>query len=318
MGTMTDYASPQAAPPQPPDEIARGLFERGRAIAATRPLATDTLLAAVLLALSTVWLVGSPYGGPRAAIVQTALIAMVAIRRFWPTGTFLLACGIGFAQWLLGFPLLGDGALLISLYTVAVHDSRIRAALAACALEAGALMAALKWEPAGTTPRSVLFLTATVVAALFAGLTVASGSRYLTWMDERARRLTVERDQQAAIAAAAERTRIARDLHDIVSHSLSVVITLADAAAVVSRSDPGREAMAEVSETGRQALTDMRAMLGVLRTDDRPPDLAPQPGVPQLSVLLERVRATGLAVDFGTEGAPFPVGAAAGLTVYRI
>jgi signal transduction histidine kinase len=137
-------------------------------------------------------------------------------------------------------------------------------------------------------------------------------------MDERARRLAIERDQQATIAAAAERTRIARELHDIVSHSLSVVITLADAAVVVSRSDPDREVMAEVSQAGRQALTDMRAMLGVLRTDEGPADLAPQPGVPELRVLLERVRATGLAVDFDEVGAPFPIGAAAGLTVYRI
>jgi signal transduction histidine kinase len=76
--------------------------------------------------------------------------------------------------------------------------------------------------------------------------------------------------------------------------------------------------MAEVSQAGRQALSDMRAMLGVLRTDDRPAELAPQPGVPELSVLLERVRATGLAVDFDVVGAPFPIGAAAGLTVYRI
>jgi signal transduction histidine kinase len=97
-----------------------------------------------------------------------------------------------------------------------------------------------------------------------------------------------------------------------------VVITLADAAAVVSRSDPGREAMAEVSEAGRQALTDMRAMLGVLRTDDPPADLAPQPGIAQLDVLLERVRATGLAVRLDIEGTPFPLGAAAGLTAYRI
>ena len=137
-------------------------------------------------------------------------------------------------------------------------------------------------------------------------------------MDERARRLAVERDQQAAIAAAAERTRIARELHDIVSHSLSVVITLADAAAVVSRSDPGREAMAEVSEAGRQALSDMRAMLGVLRTDEPPAGLAPQPGVPELGGLIERVRATGLAVDLDIEGTPFPLSATAGLTVYRI
>ena len=94
------------------------------------------------------------------------------------------------------------------------------------------------------------------------------------------------------IAAAAERTRIARELHDIVSHSLSVVITLADAAAVVSRADPARgaEAMTEVSEVGRLALTDMRAMLGVLRTDGRrPPELAPQPGIGDL----QRPRRTG-------------------------
>jgi signal transduction histidine kinase len=228
--------------------------------------------------------------------VQTVLVAAVAARRAWPSGIFLLVCAVAFGQWLLGFPLIGDGALLIALYTVAAHESRIRTLLAAGLLEAGAVMATLKWEPAGTTLRSLLFLSATVVAALFAGLAAASGSRYLAWMDERARRLAVERDQQATIAAAAERTRIARELHDIVSHSLSVVITLADAAAVVSRSGPGREAITEASEAGRRALSDMRAMLGVLRTDDPPAGPAPLPGVSQLGALAERVRATGLAV----------------------
>jgi signal transduction histidine kinase len=318
MGIMTDLSGPQWSSLQPPEEITGDLFGRGRDIVRTHPLATDALLAAVLLALSTVWLAGAGFAEPQAAVVQTALVATVAVRRSWPTGVFLLACAIAFAQWLLGFPLLGDGALLICLYTVAAHESRIRAVLAAVLLEAGVVMAALKWDPAGTIPRSLLFLSGTVVAALFAGLAAASGSRYLAWMDERARRLAVERDQQAAIAAAGERTRIARELHDIVSHSLSVVITLADAAAVVSRSDPGREAMAEVSEAGRQALSDMRAMLGVLRTDDPPADLAPQPGIAQLNVLLERIRATGLAVRLDIEGTPFPLGAAAGLTAYRI
>jgi signal transduction histidine kinase len=318
MAITTNFASPQWTSLQPPEEITSGMFGRGREIVRGHPLATDALLAAVLLALSTVWLAGSAFATPRDAIVQTALVATVAIRRIWPSGVFLAACAMAFAQWLLGFPLIGDGALLICLYTVAAHESRIRAGLAAALLEVGVVMAALKWHPAGSPLRSLLFLTATVVAALFAGLAAASGSRYLAWMDERARRLAVERDQQATIAAAAERTRIARELHDIVSHSLSVVITLADAAAVVSRSDPGREAMAEVSEAGRQALSDMRAMLGVLRTDDPPADLAPQPGVPQLGGLIERVRATGLAVDFEIEGTPFPLGAAAGLTAYRI
>ena len=104
------------------------------------------------------------------------------------------------------------------------------------------------------------------------------------------------------------------------SHSLSVVITLADAAAVVGRADPDRgvEAMAEVSEVGRSALSDMRAMFGVLRENEPPPELEPQPGVAGLGALAERIRATGLAVDLVIEGAPFPLGAAAGLTVYRI
>ena len=318
MGTMTEYTSRGPTSLQPPEDITGGLFGWGRTMVRSYPLATDALLAAALLGLSTFWLAGSPFADVRAAVVQTALIATVAVRRRQPSIVFLLASAIAFAQWLMGFPLLGDGALLIGLYTVAAHEPRIRALAAAGLLEAGVIMAAVKWEPAGSVTHSLLFLTATVIAALFAGLTVASGSRYLSWMDERARRLAVERDQQATIATAAERTRIARELHDIVSHSLTVVITLADAAAVVSRSDPDREVMAEVSQAGRQALTDMRAMLGVLRTDDRPADLAPQPGVPELSVLLDRVRATGLAVDFDAVGAPFPIGAAAGLTVYRI
>ena len=326
MGTLTRLpATPPLALPawpkeQPPDEITRGLFGRGRRVMRTHPLASDALLAALLLAPSSVWLAWSGFTGYRPALVQTVLIAALVVRRLYPTAVFLLVSAIAFAQWLLGFPLFGDAALLVALYTVAAHQSRIRALLAAGLLEAGAVMAAVKWLPAGTPQRSLLFLSATVVAALFAGLTAASGSRYLAWMDERARRLETERDQQAAIAAAAERTRIARELHDIVSHSLSVVITLADAAAVVSRVDPARgvEAMTEASEVGRQALTDMRVMLGVLRTDEPAATLAPQPGIGDLGALVERFRATGLPVDLAIQGTSFPLGAAAELTAYRI
>ena len=326
MGTLTRLpATPPPAVPawpkeQPPDEITRGLFSRGRRVMRTHPLASDALLAALLLAPSSVWLAWSGFTGYRPALVQTVLIAALVARRLYPSAVFLLVSAIAFAQWLLGFPLFGDAALLVALYTVAAHQSRIRALLAAGVLEAGAVMAAVKWVPAGTPQRSLLFLSATVVAALFAGLTVASGSRYLAWMDERARRLETERDQQAVIAAAAERTRIARELHDIVSHSLSVVITLADAAAVVSRVDPARgvEAMTEASEVGRQALTDMRVMLGVLRTDEPAATLAPQPGIGDLGALVERFRATGLPVDLAIQGTSFPLGAAAELTAYRI
>jgi signal transduction histidine kinase len=312
-----------ALPPtgqQPPDDITRGLFSSGRRVVRTHPLATDALLAVVLLVLSTEWLAGSGIASLRAVVIQTVLVAAIVVRRIWPAAVFLFISAVAFGHWLLGFPLFGDAVVLVALYTVAAHQSRIRALLAAALAELGAVMAALKWDPAGTPQRSLLFLTATVVAALFAGLAAASGSRYLDWMDERARRLEIERDQQAEIAAAAERTRIARELHDIVSHSLSVVITLADAAAIVGRADPDRgvEAMTEVSEVGRRALADMRAMLGVLRTDEPSSALAPQPGVAELGALVDRVQATGLSVDLVVEGAAFPLGAAAELTVYRI
>ena len=317
---MTQPPGMQRTTLQPPDEITHGLFGRGRHLVRTHPVATDALLAVVLLALSTIWLAGSKFAGFHAAILQAAIVLAIAARRRWPSSIFLLMCALAFVQWLLGFPLLGDAALLVGLYTVAAHQSWLRTLVATALLEAGAVMAAIQWRPAGTMPRSLLFLTATVVAALFAGLTAASGSRYLAWMDERARRLAVERDQQAVIATAAERTRIAQELHDIVSHSLSVVITLADAAAVVGRTDPerGAEAMNEVSEVGRRALSDMRAMLGVLRTDEPPAGLAPQPGVDQLGALVDRIRSTGLDVDLAVEGTPFHLGAAAELTVYRI
>jgi signal transduction histidine kinase len=317
--------------PRPPEDIARSLFVIGRRVSRRHPLLADTLLALAILAFATLWLSRSPFASPRAALVQAALIAPVAVRRVRPTSVFACLCAIALAQWLLGFPLIGDVALLVGLYTVAVHQSRARAIAAAAVLEAGAVMATFRWQLAGTPERSFFFITAMVVAAFFAGLTVASGSRYLAWLDERARRLETERDQQAVIAASGERTRIARELHDVVSHSLSVVVTLADAAVLVTRSDPerGAEAMAEVSEVGRHALTDMRAMLGVLRSQEQPggPDrpggqqeaiLQPQPGVAQLGALAEGVRATGLDVGLAVEGRRFALGAAAELTVYRI
>ena len=279
----------------------------------------DSLLAAALLLLSTWWLIGSRFAEAQAVVVQAALIAPLAARRAYPSAVFVVVSAVAFGQWLLGYPLIGDVAVLVALYTVAAHQARGRAIVAGALLEVGVIMAAVRWMPAGSLLRSFVFLTATVVAALFAGLTVASGSRYLDWMEERARRLEVERDQQAVIAAAAERTRIARELHDIVSHTLSVVITLADAAALVSRADPerGTEAMAEVSELGRNALTDMRAMFGLLRTEE-PLELSPPPGAAQLGALVEHVRSTGLDVQVDVIGDAFALGPAAELTVYRI
>ena len=140
------------------------------------------------------------------------------------------------------------------------------------------------------------------------------------WLAERAERLEIERDHQASLGAAAERARIAREMHDIVAHSLSVVVTLADAASVVSATDPTRatEAMRQVSAVGRQALTDMRSLIGVLRTETANAELAPAPSLDRLDDLVNRVRATGLDVTVELSGKPFALGEGVELTLYRI
>jgi hypothetical protein len=103
----------RACPPgAPPDEITRGLFGLGRRLTRTHPLAGDALLAAVLLGLCSAWLSWSSWAGYRAAIVQTALIAALIFRRRHPSAVFVATSAIAFVQWLLGFPLLGDVALV--------------------------------------------------------------------------------------------------------------------------------------------------------------------------------------------------------------
>jgi signal transduction histidine kinase len=145
---------------------------------------------------------------------------------------------------------------------------------------------------------------------------------YYTNLEDRAARLEAERDAQAQIAAAAERARIARELHDVVAHNVSVMVVQADGASYALGSDPdrARQALAAISATGRQALAEMRRMLGVLRRDEdgTEPGRAPLPGIGQLGELLEQARATGLAVSFTVEGVPQPLPDGAALAAYRI
>ncbi|MFF2075498.1 sensor histidine kinase [Kitasatospora sp. NPDC058162] len=143
---------------------------------------------------------------------------------------------------------------------------------------------------------------------------------YLTELEDRAARLERERDAQAKVAVAAERARIARELHDVVAHNVSVMIVQADGAAYVLDNSPqqAKEALGTIASTGRQALVEMRRLLGVLRTADTAEEYVPQPGVEELPDLLEQVRTAGLAVDYATSGHPRELPRGVELTVYRI
>ena len=136
-----------------------------------------------------------------------------------------------------------------------------------------------------------------VVVAWTWGTTVRIRRDYVDGLKERARQLEREKESQARIVAAAERARIAREIHDIVSHSLSVVVVMAEGASLKARTEPERaeQAMLTVRDTGRNALAEMRRMLDVLR-DGEPGSHAPQPGIAQLGPLIEESRASGFTV----------------------
>nr|WP_229858283.1 histidine kinase [Streptomyces poonensis] len=163
--------------------------------------------------------------------------------------------------------------------------------------------------------------TFTLTALL--GIAVRSRKEYTDSLVDRARRLEVERDQQAQLAAAAERARIAREMHDIIGHNLSVITTLADGGAYAARKSPDRgvQALEAIGTTSRQALSELRRLLGVLRegegTSDSP-TRAPQPGLADLASLVESVRSTGLQVSLTVKGTAPAQSAGRQLTVYRV
>ncbi|HEY9328195.1 MAG TPA: histidine kinase [Streptomyces sp.] len=158
--------------------------------------------------------------------------------------------------------------------------------------------------------------------AALVGIVVRTRKEYTEALVDRANRLELERDQQAQLAAAAERTRIAREMHDIIGHNLSVITGLADGGAYAAAKSPERAAQAldAIGTTSRQALSELRRLLGVLRDHPDRADRTPQPTLDDIDALLEGVRNAGLPVHLNHRGTPPPIPLTAGrqLTVYRV
>jgi signal transduction histidine kinase len=292
----------------------------------------DTTLATGLFLICSGWFVFARVS-PHNLWFVAGLTLPLIFRRKAPIVVFLVVALVALVQWTTVTSLLADASLLAALYTVTTECDWLAVVVATLILEIGVILATARWTPVGNYFKSLIFLTAMVSASVLAGVVVRALRRQMGWLVERAHRLEIERDQQSFLAAAAERARIAREMHDVVSHNIQVMVTLADAATVAQRTDPARasEAMADVSGTGRQALRDMRRLLGLLREGETTADagtigatqserdaLAPQPGVNELGALAQRVRSTGLDVILENAGQPFPLSGAAGLTVYRI
>lgn len=295
------------------------------------PTGVDSFWAVVLLGMTVAAAAGVPGdAGDRwgVLVIGALLSVVVALRRRMPERMLLLTAGLGVAQLVADvevFP--SDFAMLVIIYTVAAHDgprwaSRFALVGGACA----ATLATVRWPLEETGTGGLIFftvvMTAPFVLAWVLGDSIRTRRAYFAQLEERATRLEKEREAQAKVAVAAERARIARELHDVVAHNVSVMVVQADGAAYVldTAPDQARQALTTISGTGRQALAEMRRLLGVLRTSDAPEsgEYVPQPDVEQIEELVEQVRRAGLTVDFKVEGTPRPLPSGVELTAYRI
>ncbi|MFI9827850.1 sensor histidine kinase [Streptomyces sp. NPDC051913] len=264
-----------------------------------------------------------------AAIIPVILLLclVIALRRRMPEKMLLLAVAIGVVQLLTDVSTTpGDFAFLVIVYTVAATGARWASRLALAMGLSAACVAHLRWwnHDASALANAALIVFQTVPFALawVLGDSVRTRRAYFAQLEERASRLEKEREAQAKVAVAAERARIARELHDVVAHNVSVMVVQADGAAYVldAAPDQARKALETISSTGRQALAEMRRLLGVLRTGEHQEvgEYVPQPDVEQIDDLVEQCRTSGLPVDFKVEGTPRPLPSGVELTAYRI
>ncbi|MGW5875281.1 sensor histidine kinase [Nocardiopsis terrae] len=256
------------------------------------------------------------------ALVSGLLLPLVVRRRF-PVGVFAAAVPVAALRSVLGAGglFLGGFAVIVSMYTVAAY-CRPRWALAALATAELGLLAMIAHSPYTDWGDWNAFASYTFLIMLcwVTGLYTNIRRSYLLGLEERAEWLERAREDRTRAAIAEERARIARELHDVVAHNVSVIVVQADGAAYTIGSDPerARGALETISETGRTALAEMRGILGVLRDGGDEEGYAPRPGLEQLDQLAVQARRAGLPVEFTVSGTARPVPAGVGLAGYRV
>jgi signal transduction histidine kinase len=258
-------------------------------------------------------------------LLDIALILPLVLRRRAPVLTFTVICLLLLGQAMLfSTPRYGDVALLIALHAVAAYGPlwAVWASLGTGIL--GAAIAGVRWadaiQDAGEVIGYFVPLTALVLAAWMLGYLARTRRAYVAGLEERAAQLERDAAQQAQIATAAERARIAREMHDVVAHSLSVMVVQADGALYAAPKHPevALETLRTISETGRSSLTEMRKLLGVLRDDRGELPMGPAPRGADIPQLVDQLRGSGLTIELNVLGALDRLDPATGLTTYRI
>jgi signal transduction histidine kinase len=262
------------------------------------------------------------------ALVLSVIYALpVAFRRVapWLAVALALAAFVVSVETFPGEVGLGISCILLT-YSIAADFPTRRATLAAGLLWTPILVATLsvppRLNPYGLPVAYLMFTTTSWAAAsFFVGRTAYNRRAYMASLEARAR--TAEENQQvlAERAVAHERRRIARELHDVVAHHVSVMSVLATGARRVLTREPAAadETLRTIEETGRSTLREMRLLLSVLRTDAEPDaELVPQPGIVGIEAVVEQVREAGLPVTLQVDGDPTRLGPGVALTVHRI
>lgn len=267
---------------------------------------------------------GSRTGGPWVTpALHAALLIPLLWRRRHPLTVFAIAALVSFIQWVAGFGLLAaNSAVLVAMYGVAAHCRLRWATVAGAIAELGIALLVLRPNGSGSVlAKEYAAFSVFVIAIWIAGIYANTRRRYVHSLVERAKQAERERGQEALITAAAERVRIARELHDVVAHNVSVIVLHADGAGYAIHSEPelAAQALQTISTTARRALAEMRRLVGVLReeTGAQEPH-SPQPGLARLGELVEQTRASGLPTEFTVHGTSPPLPEGQQLVIYRI
>ncbi len=294
--------------------------DRAAELAAGHEMFVDVGVALLIAGASLVGLaIQDRLGQPDTIVFCGLLCAPLILRGRSRSLCFALVAGVALVQWLTSTPQIADAAVLVALYWLALDGPPTAIVAAGIVVAAGAVMAAAQWSPTDVI-KYWIGLTALGVASAVAGISIRQRRALLASLHERAARLEFERDQEGRLGAAAERARIAREMHDIVSHNLTVMIGLADGATYALQSAPeaAESAMRRVSATGRQALGEMRRLLGVLREEPAAEPFAPQPGLDRLDELMAQVQAAGVPVSMEVQGDPQELSSGVQLAVFRV
>jgi signal transduction histidine kinase len=308
-----------------------GLMARARSLIRLlrrRPEVADALLAATVAVVAQleVW-TATATDAPRPVLAAAAIVTSGALawRRSRPLASALATAGTFAAVSVLWridgiwLPL----TLVISLFSVGLHGTRAEALAGGALAVVAATLSTLQEsnENVGQFLENMVFIVLFLLGIPWgAGRALRSRQVRLSLLQDRATALARESEGRARAAVAEERLRIARELHDVVGHSLGVIVVQAGAERATLDEARGstHETLVAIEQTGREALGEMRRLLDMMRRDDEEVGLAPQPSLDHLGALAEKVRAAGLPVDLRVEGEPRRLPAGVDLSAYRI